>query len=425
MVRFIAALVAAASCVASVHAQETGGESRPMSGSLLTLKDAIASAGGSAPAADAAEAGVDAARAGRAVAGLRPNPAIAAEVENFVGTGPYNGVNGADVTVSLAIPIELGGKRRARIAVADAATTRALLAQAIAQADIRQQVTELYIQAAAAEVRIAIADDQHRIAQDTARAANLRVLAGRASPLEEERADVARLTTEAEAAKARRLADAARANLARRIGRPIAGPLDIGVLGGPASSTMGPPRPVSVVGTLALAAADADLATADAGVSLARSQRVPDLTVGPGVRRLEATNDVAAVFSISMPLLLFDSGRAAVDQAQAERRRADAQRRVTLIDVEQQISDAEVEATNAAAAARVASGPALSAAMEAARIARIGYREGKFGQLELLDAERTLTEMRSASIDALAAYQIAKARLERLTAPAPIEGLNP
>lgn len=421
MVRLLAALVAATSCVAGVHAQEIASESRPISGPLLTLEDAIASAGGSAPAAEVAQAGVDAARAGRAVAGLRPNPAIAAEVENFVGTGPYNGVNGADVTVSLAIPLELGGKRQARIAVADAATTRAVLAQAITQADIRQQVTELYIQAVAADVRIAIAEDQYRIAQDTARAAALRVQAGRASPLEEERADVARLTTEAEAERARRMADAARANLARRIGRPIPGPFDIGVLGGPASDTMGPPRPVSVAGTLALAAADADLATADASVSLARSQRIPDLTVGPGVRRIEATNDVAAVFSISMPLPLFNNGRAAVDQAHAERRRADAQRRVTLLDVEQQISDAEVEAANAAAAARVASGPALSAAMEAARIARIGYREGKFGQLELLDAERTLTDMRSASIDALAAYQLAKARLERLTAPAPIK----
>jgi cobalt-zinc-cadmium efflux system outer membrane protein len=175
-------------------------------------------------------------------------------------------------------------------------------------------------------------------------------------------------------------------------------------------------------GTLALAAADADLATADAGVRLARSQRVPDLTVGPGIRRLEATNDVAAVFSVSVPLPLFNNGRAVVDQANAEKRRADAQRRVTALDVEQQISDAEVQADNAAAAARVASGPALSSAMEAARIARIGYREGKFGQLELLDAERTLNEMRSASIEALASYQRAKARLERLTAPAPLEG---
>ncbi|MGL3822241.1 TolC family protein [Sphingopyxis sp. R3-92] len=422
MFRFVAALVAATSCVAIAHAQESRSESGQVSGPLLTLDEAVVLAGGSAPAAEVATANVDAASAARRVAGLRPNPALSVEVENFVGTGPYNGVNGADITASLAIPLELGGKRQARIAVADAAAHRAQIAQAIAKADIRLQVTELYVQASAAEVRVAIAEDQFRIAGDTARAATIRVQAGRASPLEQERAEVARLTAEAEAEKTRRLADAARNNLARRIGRPITGPLDIAVLGGPGSGAMGPPRPVSAAGTLVLAAADADLATADAGVQLARSQRVPDLTVGPGVRRLEATNDVAAVFSVSVPLPLFNNGRAAVDQASAERRRADAQRRVTALDVEQQISDAEVEAANAAAAARVASGPALSAAMEAARIARIGYREGKFGQLELLDAERTLTEMRVASIEALESYQLAKARLERLTAPAPLEG---
>lgn len=422
MYRIVVALLAATSCAAIVQAQEKEPEVRQLSGALLTLEDAVALAGGSAPAAEAAAADVDAASAARRVAGLRPNPELSVEVENFVGTGPYNGVNGADVTASVAIPIELGGKRQARIAVADAATHRAQIAQAIAQADIRLQVTELYVQASAAEVRVAITEDQFRIAGDTARAATIRVQAGRASPLEQERAEVARVTAEAEVDKARRLAAAARANLARRIGRQISGSLDIAILGGPGGSMMGPPRPVSTAGTLALAAADADLATADAGVRLARSQRAPDLTVGPGVRRLEATNDVAAVFSVSLPLPLFNNGRASVDQANAERRRADAQRRATALNVEQQIGDAEVEAANAAAAARVASGPALSSAMEAARIARIGYREGKFGQLELLDAERTLTDMRVASIEALVSYQLAKARLERLTAPAPLEG---
>ena len=48
------------------------------------------------------------------------------------------------------------------------------------------------------------------------------------------------------------------------------------------------------------------------------------------------------------------------------------------------------------------------AAEEAARIARIGYREGKFGQLELLDAERTLAETRLAAIDALTRQYEAK-----------------
>ena len=50
-------------------------------------------------------------------------------------------------------------------------------------------------------------------------------------------------------------------------------------------------------------------------------------------------------------------------------------------------------------------------------------REGKFGQLELLDAERTLAETRLAAIDALLNYHNAQAQLERLTVRAPdLEG---
>lgn len=80
---------------------------------------------------------------------------------------------------------------------------------------------------------------------------------------------------------------------------------------------------------------------------------------------------------------------------------------------------AQADVGNAATSARNATGPALAAATEAARIARIGYREGKFSQLDLLEAERTLAETRAAAIDSLAAYHDAQARLERLTAAAP------
>lgn len=419
MHRMFTALLAAAFCAAMAQAQDL-----PMAGTgsvPLTLEQAIATAGGSAPAADAAQAGVAAAEAARAVAGLRPNPTVQTEVENVAGSGPYSRFNGAETTVSLALPIELGGKRQARVAVADAQTMRARLMAAIAQADIRLQVTQLYVEAIAAARRLATARDQARIATDAANAARVRVQSGRASPIEEQRADVVRINAEAGVERAERLAEAARTNLARRIGQPVTGSLDVGWLDR-LPATYGPVVLPDASGTLAMAAAEADLAIADAGVRLARSQRVPDLTVGPGIRRLEATNDTATVFSVSIPIPLFNAGRASVDQASAERSRAEAQRRMTALDVEQAITDARAEEANAATTARTANSPALAAAQEAARIARIGYREGKFGQLDLLDAERTLAETRAAAIDALTAYQNARARLERLTAPAPEQG---
>lgn len=420
MYRIIAALLAATSCVAVASAQEPAAAQLP-SGPALTLEQAITAAGGSAPAAQAAQAGIDAAQAGRSVAGLRPNPSVQTQVENVLGTGPYNGFDQAETTVGLSVPIEMGGKRSARIAVADAQTSRAVLMAAITQADIRLQVTQLYVDAIATERRADTARDQLRIAQEAFNAARIRVQAGRASPIEEQRADVARVNAEAGVERSQRLADTARLNLGRRIGQPAAGTLDVTALETLPAPTYGPPA-VASTGTLALAAADADLAVADAGIRLARAQRVPDVTVGPGIRRLQANKDTAAVFSISIPIPLFNSGAAAVTQARAERNRVEAQRRVTALDVEQAISEAQTEAANAATTARAASGPALAAAQEAARIARIGYREGKFSQLELLDAERTLAETRVAAIDALAAYQNARAQLERLTAPAPQKG---
>ncbi len=414
MHRIIAAVLAAGACASSLQAQT---DRIVAPAPILTLADALNRAGASSPFQDAATAGFRAAEAQRRVAGLRPNPSIVGEAENVAGTGIYQGLRSSETTLGLALPLELGGKRGARIAVAEAQIGRAGLRSEIARADLRLRVTQTYNSAAAAQRRVIIAEDQVGIAAEVLRAARVRVQAGRASPLEEQRADVARIAAEGALERTRRSAEAASGNLARLLGTPV-GQLDRSWFDAvPSAGTM---RPMAASGTLTVAAARADLDTASAQVRLARSQRVPDLTVSASARRLEQTNDVAAVFGVSIPLNVFNNGRASIAVAEAQREQSDAQRRIALLDAEQDVATAQADAENAATTARNATGPALAAATEAARIARIGYREGKFGQLDLLDAERTLLETRTAAIDALAAHHDAQARLERLTAAAPL-----
>ncbi len=414
MHRIIAAVLAAGACASSLQAQT---DRIVAPAPILTLADALNRAGASSPFQDAATAGIRAAEAQRRVAGLRPNPSIVGEAENVAGTGIYQGLRSSETTLGLALPLELGGKRGARIAVAEAQIGRAGLRGEIARADLRLRVTQTYNSAAAAQRRVIIAEDQVGIAAEVLRAARVRVQAGRASPLEEQRADVARIAAEGALERTRRSAEAASGNLARLLGTPV-GQLDRSWFDAvPSAGTM---RPMAASGTLTVAAARADLDTASAQVRLARSQRVPDLTVSASARRLEQTNDVAAVFGVSIPLNVFNNGRASIAVAEAQREQSDAQRRIALLDAEQDVATAQADAENAATTARNATGPALAAATEAARIARIGYREGKFGQLDLLDAERTLLETRTAAIDALAAHHDAQARLERLTAAAPL-----
>lgn len=415
MHRILAVTLAAFVCAPVAQAQT----SPPTEMSeTLTLERALDLAFADAPGIGAADAGVRAAEAQRRTAGLRPNPSVSVEVENVVGSGIYSGTRGAEVTAGLSLPLEMGGKRSARIAVADTQTIRARLNIAVARADLQLRVTQAYNDGVATERRVGVARDQLRIADEGMRAASVRVRAGRASPLEEQRADVARINAQAALAQAERNAALARDNLARLIGQV---PSSLDTVWFDRVGSFGRFMAASADGTLALALAEADVSTANAQVRLARSQRVPDLTLSAGARRLEATNDVAAVFGVSVPFPLFNSGRANLDASRAQKDQAENLRRVALLNARQAIAVAETDLANAESNARTATGPALAAAVEAARIARIGYREGKFGQLDLLEAERTLAQTRVAAIDTVSAYHDAKARLERLTARAPTE----
>ncbi|CUS43729.1 MAG: TolC family protein [Pseudomonadota bacterium] len=413
MHRFVAALLAAASCAGVAQAQT----SPPVeAGEVLTLDSALAQAGVSSPQAEAAAAGIRAAEAGRTVAGLRPNPSVSAQSENVVGSGPYRGFDQAETTVTFSMPLELGGKRGARIGVADARIGRAELEAAITRADVRLRVTQAYIEAVAADRRLTIARDQLRIANESLRVARDRVMVGESSPIDEQRTSVAQINAQTGLERAERGFQVARDNLALLLGQPLAGTFDQAWFD--RVRAVGPDVRPTADGTLAYAAARADLLIADANVRLARSQRVPDLTLSAGARRLSATGDTAAVLGISVPLPFFNNGRASVSQANAERNQAGARQRAVKLDAEQDIAIVQRDRDNAAASVR-ASGPALAAAMEAARIARLGYGQGKFDQLVLLDAERTLAETRNAAVDALAQYHDAEARLARLIAPAP------
>ncbi|MBF7013990.1 TolC family protein [Novosphingobium resinovorum] len=409
MYRIIAAVAAAACCAVGAHASDGPPP--------FTLARALSLAGAGSPVAEAGSAQVRVAAAARTVAALRPNPSLSLQTENVAGSGTYRGFDGAETTAQFTLPLEMGGKRSARIAVADAGQERARVERAISMADLRLAVTQGYIAALAAEHRALIAARQVEIAGEALHASQVRVRAGRASPLEEQRSQLMLANARLASEQAVRLTQVARGNLARLIVAPVDGALDAAWFDHLAIA--GPVERAVIDDTLAVRAAALDVASADAQLRLAAARRVPDLQLFAGPRRLEATRDTAMTFGVSIPLQLFDRGSAALAQAHAERDERDAQRRVAQIRIGQAIASADAEVANAETAARVAGGPALAAAQEAARIARIGYREGKFGQLDLLDAERALAETRLAAVDALAAYHDATARRERLTAPAP------
>lgn len=377
---------------------------------VLTLNEAIERAQAQAPSVASALAGVRAADAGVLVAASRPNPSLSAEAQNVLGSGRYSGFNNnGDRTVSLSIPIELGGKREARTGVAEAERTAAAVGVTTSRADLTLKVTQAFIALAASQRRLEVARASLELAERAAKVANERVKAGKASPIDQQRAEVMRINAQVKTNRAQRTVDTASSALARLLGS--AAPMSISA---PWFDEPGTKRAGGPTGRLlALTAADAQVAAAQARVTAARRARVPDLTVSVGARRVGDTHDNAAVLAVSVPLPIFNTGANELVRAHAELDRAEAERAALTLDTEQGLADAQADVANALAAAEAA-GPALAAASEAARIARIGYAEGKFSQLDLIEAERALMESRESSIDALAALHDARARLARI-----------
>jgi len=376
----------------------------------LTLAEAISRAQQSAPAVAAAEAALRAADANIDVAALAPNPTLSYQAENVLGSGRYAHFGSSERTLAVSVPIELGGKRAARRRVAEAERGASQLGLSATRVDMTQRVTIAFIAVAAAEQRVSVMRSGHALAGQAVHAAHERVTVGKASPIEEERARVLLVNAEVKLGKAERALKLALSDLGRYTGAQA--PYSVRATWFEFAAAAQEQKAAGILP--AAATAEARLAAASARVDAARRDRIPDLTVIAGSRRFGDSSDRAAVLGISIPFPLFNRGSQALARSQADYERAQAERDAVMQDVDQAQSHAQADVADALAAALAARGPALAAAEEAARIARLGYAAGKFPQLELIEAERALAETREAAIDALAAFHTAQAHLAYL-----------
>ena len=392
----------------------------PSQADPITISEAIHRASNSSPAVIQAQGSVAAAEALARQAGVRLNPELGLAVESFAGTGPYKGFNQTETTLSVSQRFELGGKRSARreLAEAELLTAQISLLQARTEAigDARGRFAELSV----ARDRLQLAKEAEARSRELARVVGILVDAGREPPLRALRAQAAAAESEA----ARRAAEAnlsqAASALASVLGQADVllepeGSYDLPdsasirqLAANIASPSAGAPLPVR----LAMAERDA----AQARLRLQQAAGVPDITGDLGVRRFEATRDVALVAGISVPIPIADRNRNAVQAARVEVELADARLAQARIENVRKIRDARSALAAAIARVNALQNSGLEQAREAVRLANIGYRAGKFSLLELIDAQDALNQAESALLDARLARAQAAATLEKVLA---------
>jgi len=151
-----------------------------------------------------------------------------------------------------------------------------------------------------------------------------------------------------------------------------------------------------------------------AALGVEQSKRIPDVTVSGGGRYFNETEDTGFVVKLALPLLLFDYNQGGVLEARYRLAQAEEKRRATEVRVNATLAEVYQSLITAYRDITGIQRDVLPAAEEAFQVATEGYRQGKFGFLDVLDAQRTLFETKGQYLDALSAYHKAVAEAERL-----------
>jgi cobalt-zinc-cadmium efflux system outer membrane protein len=381
----------------------------------LTLQEAITRAVEADPGLRAAGAGVDAARGGVRQARARPNPELSAEVENFNGTGELRGFSGAETTFGLSQEIELGGRRGARMRLADRELHGAELDRVLRGLDLIRDVQTAYYDALGAEELVAIARERLTTAEALNTSVARRVAAARDPLMAGARAEAGVAEARIALTRAQSEAATARARLASFIGGDEGLTLVAADFALPRASDH-EHRPISDQSP-DIARLTTERDRFGAAVSVERSLAWQNPTLSFGYRRFEDRDgDGALVAGMSIPLGVFDRNQGAVARARAEQRRAEFEVEAARRSLTREYSALERAIASDATAVRATEEEVIPQAERALALAQDGYNRGAFSYLDVLEAQRALSDARQTRVESLRSYHSNEAALDRLTA---------
>jgi len=365
-------------------------------------------------------------QAGRSLqAGLLPNPELSIDVENFAGEEELSGFDGAETTLAISQLVELGGKRAQRREVAGLRQELAEWELQAGRLDLINRVDKAYVEVVAAQERLQQAAALAELARAIDLAVSERVEAGKVAPVEKIRSGVAYASARLTMEQSRRSLETARRQLAAFWGESEPG-------FSRATERLDADEAIPELDRLSplleqtpdLARWQTELAIGRGEQELAAAAAVPDLNLSLGWRHFRETGQQALVAGIQLPLPLFDRHQGERKAAVSALNRLHASREAALLRSRAELATAYEQLASAHAELLMLSRELLPGAESAFEVANFGYREGKFGFLDVIDAQRTLFEVRGQYVDALARYHLARADIERLLAR-PLNDLSP
>lgn len=357
---------------------------------------------------------INRARARLRQAGLRPNPTLDFEQQR----GVFDSPGESTTSIGVAVPLELGGKRRGRLDLARAELAAAEAEVADRERRLTAEVRAGYAEAMAALRELEITGQLNNFDVQTASVVEVRVKEGDAAPLE-----LNMLRVEVERLRARRALiegrlQAALLRLKNLTGTPANERL---TLREELAMPLLPDPPASLEAAVEIALRtrpDLRLArlkeeVAQAGLRLARAQSFPEVTAFSRYSRSQSSFDDTPIgmltdrdklfaFGVSISIPVFNRNQGAKAEAEAAISQAQQRRQFIEAVVRADVTSAYARYEAATRSLRTFEEGVIARSSENISAIRAAYQIGAFRVTDLINEQRRLVDAQREYTEALA-----------------------
>jgi cobalt-zinc-cadmium efflux system outer membrane protein len=351
----------------------------------------------------------------RIQAALLPNPELETEMENFGGTGPFEGYDSRETTIRLSQKVHLGADRMKRKRLAGLTTELASWDYETQRLNTLTGLTQAYTSALEAQLQWEQQKELLDVAQQFYESVSAQVKAGKVSKLEQTKAHVELSRARIDLENRRNTRESAYSTLASFWG---SNQVSFSTLEGNLEMPHSIPNYQAVAEYIGrnpdVARWSTEIQQREASLSFEQSKAIPDIKISAGYRRMEDVDAEAALVGISIPIPFFDRNQGNVKAARYELNRAATLKQSARIEAQKALQNNYNKLQAALYEVEQLESDVLPGAERAYEAAQTGYRQGKFDFLEVLDAQRTLFTSRTRYVQAKAELNRALATVERL-----------
>ena len=346
------------------------------------------------------------------------NPPLRANggVEEFLGTGNLRDFTAPEINIGLSQVIELGGKRQARLGVANRRLDLLTAEQRVVELDLLGETIQRFIDVASAQQLVALQARATEIATQTIELLEPLVAAGRSPQLEQDRAEAARIRAEAAEAMAVAMFDSARIRLSAMwaISEPQFDEVEANLL------SVGTPGSLQTLlsnidsnPNVAIYASEERLREAE--LQQANTLKQSDIQWSAGVRHLRELNDTAFTIGASMSLFTESRAQGQIREARANLQEVEARRAVTLNRLRGEITSLYQRLNQTISEVDLLQDEVLPRLESVQEQSRIAYENGTYSYLDLVSAQREYLDAELALINSATTAHKLRAEIERLS----------